>query len=78
MAHALNYPHVARDVIADSAAAEARPSLFDRILARLHAAQMVRLRRELRLYAPHLESQIVNGDFHKIGLQDDGKLPFVR
>jgi hypothetical protein len=78
MAHALNYPHVAHDIIADTAAAEARPGLFARILHRMQEAQMSRARRELRLYAPHLESQLVSGEFRKVGLQDDAKLPFVR
>lgn len=78
MAHALNYPHVAHDIIAETAAAETRPSLFARILHRMQEAQMARARRELRLYAPHLESQFVAGEFRSVGLQDDSKLPFVR
>lgn len=78
MAHALNYPHVAHDIIADTAAAEARPGLFARLLHRMQEAQMARVRRELRLYAPHLESRFIGGEFHSVGLQDDAKLPFVR
>lgn len=69
------------DYNAGSAAREtdaARPGLFARILRRMQAAQMSRVRRELRLYAPHLEAQLEAGETRKIGLGNDSSLPFVR
>jgi hypothetical protein len=76
MAHALNYPHLARDVAPATGAT--RPGLFTRILRRMQAAQMARARRELRLYAPHLEAQLEMGEYRTLGLSNDERLPFVR
>ncbi|MGJ3265233.1 MAG: hypothetical protein ACFE0R_18580 [Salinarimonas sp.] len=56
----------------------ARPGLFARILHRMQAAQMERVRRELRLYAPHLEARMENDGVREVGLADDARLPFVR
>lgn len=76
MAHAINYPHLARNAV--PATGETRPSLFARILHRMQEAQMARARRELALYAPHLEAQMEMGEYRKLGLSNDERLPFVR
>lgn len=76
MAYALDYPHSGRD--ADAATAPApRPSFWTRVMRAITRVQMARVRRELRLYAPHLESRLEMGELSKVGLSDDRKLPFV-
>lgn len=55
-----------------------RPGLFARIMRRMQAAQMARVRRELRLYAPHLEAELEFGETRKVRLSNDDALPFVR
>ncbi|WP_372424508.1 hypothetical protein [Salinarimonas chemoclinalis] len=78
MAYALDtFRGAARDTAAP-AGETARPGLFTRILRRMQAAQMERVRRELRLYAPHLEARMENEGVRTAGLADDARLPFVR
>ncbi|WP_029029463.1 hypothetical protein [Salinarimonas rosea] len=78
MAYALDtFGGAARETAAP-AADSARPGLFARLLRRIQAAQMERVRRELRLYAPHLEARMENEGVRAVGLADDSRLPFVR
>lgn len=74
MAYALNLTTTATR---DRALAAERPSLWQRLARAVEAAQMARVRRELRLYAPHLEASLEMGDLRKVRLSEDGKLPFV-
>ncbi|GGK35101.1 hypothetical protein [Salinarimonas ramus] len=78
MAYALDtFGSAARN--AGTAATETpRPGLFTRVLRRMQEAQLERVRRELRLYAPHLEARMENEGVRKVSLSDDARLPFVR
>lgn len=91
MAYALDFPNAPRDADAsqvatapraETAAAETalaeRPSLFARIIRRIEIVQMARVRRELRLYAPHLEARLEAGEHRTVKHADDTALPFVR
>lgn len=82
MAYALNYPNAPTDAQAPRLASTEttiRKGFFARLLAGIERAQMVRLRRELQIYAPQLhESLFINGEYGRIGQSDDHKLPFVK
>lgn len=78
MAYALNYPNAPTDP-QTSPGTDVRKGLFARMMAGIERAQMVRMRRELQIYSPHLyellELNLANA---RTGQSNDRPLSFTK